>query len=802
LTPGRPLTRTALVALLLVTIAVSPSLGISAAQGTSWRSSLYPESWTPGYADGAGRFLHDFSYAGYHASERPIPTDPPGIRLDVTQSPYLADSTGAADATAAIQSAIDAVGAAGGGIVHLPAGLYRIAPRGPDPYALRIQRSGVILRGAGPDATRLFLSTSSVRNKQTIRVAPSGSASWTTPLAGTSQALRTDVDRPTTVLPLDGPPRFSPGDWVIIAHDTTEAWNHEHNMDCASYPSPCWNPNQIAPATFYRRVTGVDTTTNSITVDAPTRYFLRTRDNARAYRVAPHIEEVGVEDLAIGEQEHPGECAPGDQGENSAFPCNYETHGHDSVLFRHVVNSWVRNVRSYAPPSNPRGYHLLSDGIVLQRARHVTVEDVDLRKPQNRGGGGNGYPYTHEGNDNLIQRAAGYEGRHNFSFKTALANGNVIRDSYAFKGSLNSDFHRHLSMANLVENVTLDQEIFEADWRRDFGNVHALTGTQNVFWNIQSSAPRGGATYSVISNPFGWGLVVGTRGAAPGVRVAVTAGRTEPEDFVEGEGQGASLAPQSLSRNQLARRLAGPSPPTATPGSTGTPALGTATAPSPTPPATSAAGATSPPATATATATATARPATPSVIVSPTTAPAVGGRGFTLRSLDGQVQLTWSPGTAQTGYVLLRLGGVGTSAVIPVAGTATEATDRPPGFSCYALAALRGATAVALSDVLCVVFGPQLISAPRNMSIQLNQGTTSSLAWTPLTGATGLVLVALGTSRARALPAAATGASDDTRGVPACYVVAAVAGASLIGSSDIVCGIPGLSRGLSAEPSS
>ena len=53
-------------------------------------------------------------------------------RIDVTQSPYSADPTGATDATAAIQSALDACavvsanpGNAAGGSVYLPAGVYK-----------------------------------------------------------------------------------------------------------------------------------------------------------------------------------------------------------------------------------------------------------------------------------------------------------------------------------------------------------------------------------------------------------------------------------------------------------------------------------------------------------------------------------------------------------------------------------------------------------------------------------------------------------------------------------------------------
>src|SRR5688572_24690903 len=113
----------------------------------SWRSALYPVTWTPGTKDSLGRFLHDFSYAGYRGGESP-PTTPAGAILDVTLAPYGADPTGATDATAAIQGAIDAAGAAGGGVVYLPPGTYQLnAPAG-KPYCLVLDKSNVVLRGA------------------------------------------------------------------------------------------------------------------------------------------------------------------------------------------------------------------------------------------------------------------------------------------------------------------------------------------------------------------------------------------------------------------------------------------------------------------------------------------------------------------------------------------------------------------------------------------------------------------------------------------------------------------------------
>ena len=51
-----------------------------------WRSSLYPDAWTPAHTDAKGRFLHDFSYAGYRRGEHPIPDLTKRKRADIDLS--------------------------------------------------------------------------------------------------------------------------------------------------------------------------------------------------------------------------------------------------------------------------------------------------------------------------------------------------------------------------------------------------------------------------------------------------------------------------------------------------------------------------------------------------------------------------------------------------------------------------------------------------------------------------------------------------------------------------------------------
>lgn len=78
--------------------------------------------------------------------------------IDVTAAPYSADSSGATDARAAIQSAIDAAATRGGGVVFIPQGVYKIgyvANAGGTGAAGGLQlKTNVWLKGEGP-ATRL-----------------------------------------------------------------------------------------------------------------------------------------------------------------------------------------------------------------------------------------------------------------------------------------------------------------------------------------------------------------------------------------------------------------------------------------------------------------------------------------------------------------------------------------------------------------------------------------------------------------------------------------------------------------------
>jgi hypothetical protein len=79
--------------------------------------------------------------------------------------------------------------------------------------------------------------------------------------------------------------------------------------------------------------------------------------------------------------------------------------------------------------------------------------------------------------------------------------------------------------------------------------------------------------------------------------------------------------------------------------------------------------------------------------------------------------------------------------------------------------------------------------------IQLNQSSMTTLAWTPPGGQTGYTVFTIPLNGAPAgsftLAAPLRRTMHDTAGVPTCYVVAAMSGAAIAGTSDLLCALPG-----------
>ncbi|HEY9250427.1 MAG TPA: glycosyl hydrolase family 28-related protein [Rariglobus sp.] len=512
------------------------SASVAAGPTGPWRSALFPEDWTPGYKDAEGRFLHDFSYAGYHSGEKPLPAVEAAV-IDAVAA-FGADPSGAKDSAQAIQSAIDAAQAGGGGVVYLPAGTY-LCSKG-----LLIKRDRIVLRGAGPSLTQLVFSGREKRDDAGITIQGN-------PSLLNETALVNDAPQLTRTLDVADASRFKVGDDVDVSWMITAGFVAEHGM------TGTWSAHNGTRQVFFRvNITAINTTgtPHRIVVDAPLRYPAKIRDAVMLSRRNSYVEECGIERLSLSD----------------AMPVNNEGlwpagKRRRLVTLSHAKNCWIRDVHSFAPEGTG-GHQLYDKGFQVLRSKRITIEDCSLAHAQRREGGC-GYLYELSGsNDILLKNCSGVAGRHNFTSNWLFGNvGNVFLRCLSRDGALGdwknapgpSDFHHSLSIACLIDSSMVDDG-WDAANRGKTSAGAGHTVTQSVFWNCRGAG-------NIRSAQYGLGYLIGLA-ATLNVVTEVNLNEplqwwekqyvgTEPWDFVEGPGRNESLQPQSLYEEQLRMRL-------------------------------------------------------------------------------------------------------------------------------------------------------------------------------------------------------------------------------------------------------
>jgi hypothetical protein len=536
--------------------------GLSA---VAWQSSLYPSNWQNNvnanfYTD---KFIQDFSYAGYHRGETAIPFINQNV-IDVTKSPYNADNKGVNDATNAIQKAIDDVSLSGG-VVYLPEGIYKLNPSDRN-YCLRITKSNIVIRGQDTGKTRLLCTATYMRSKSIILIEPLNSSWWySVPSTGVVTVTK-NLTGPTNIIPLSDVSNFKKNDWVILRNSITDAWITEHN-------EPNWlgYGSTLIGILYCRQILDINTSNKTVTIDVPIRYSLLTRDNVIMYRAPAMLEEVGIENLSIGNVENTKASGWGEEDYNTNGTAAYDCHNAYCIEINNSRNCWIRNVSSFKPDNNKSGCHFLSCGIFLYQCRAVTLENCRFGYVQYGGGGGNGYIYRISSNECLLKNCIAKYSRHGYVFALMSASGNVITGCWDIKTKFQtgitgnesnsggaSDHHMHFSHSNLIDSCFTKDSYFAAAYR-PYGSTpqHLITAAHSVYWNINGSGTL--YSYCVWSQQARYGYVIGTSGSVYSVRTnetsAGSASRTDPVDHTECIGSGSSLTPQSLYNDQLLKRI-------------------------------------------------------------------------------------------------------------------------------------------------------------------------------------------------------------------------------------------------------
>jgi hypothetical protein len=494
-----------------VFFSASPALPAAPAYSQLWGEA--GEKWSA-----AGR-LPDFSRAGYHQGERPIPELPRATNV----RDFGAVGDGTTDDTRAIQAALDATPA---GAVYLPPGRYLVSD------FIRITRSGVVLRGAGPEQSILWfprgLDAIHPRARKTATGGPASGYSFDgafVTLEGNTQskklaAVTALAQRGDCEIEVDRSAGLTVGQLVLLVVGETPDQSlktYLYNGD----PGDIAKGKQRGTQQLFRIIALAG---NRVTVDRPLRFETRTewRPELRAFN--PTVTESGIE--------HLGFAFPG-----TKYRGHFKEDGHNAIELRSVFNCWVRDVAIH---NGDLGVNVVAsgntlDGILL--TADIARGTVDAGVPDCTG---HHAIQLKNSEDNLVTNfdvRAPYV--HDLSVERA--SGNVFAQG---RGTdLNFDHHKDTPYENLFTDIDCGRGT--RVWRNGGGpSLGRPSAGWSTFWNIRAAG-------FIAPPPQGWGPATMNFVAVRTKHPSKTDGTAPWWEAISP----ASLEPANLHAAQFARRL-------------------------------------------------------------------------------------------------------------------------------------------------------------------------------------------------------------------------------------------------------
>jgi len=460
--------------------------------GESELYGLRGELWEP-----EGR-LPDFSHAGYMGEGG----EPPEVPVVVDVSDFGAVGDGIADDTAAFQQAI---AEATEGAVFIQPGSYRLTD------VLYIEKSGVVLRGAGSDETTLKFERS-LEELQGERPQWSwnGGLIWirqTEAPVVVAEVLES-MPRGTVEISVNDTLGFAAGDLVVLSvTDDSGALGLEFHNQQSTGGDCTWQQ----PMRFDWPVEIAEVKDGQLTLAQPTRLNLDATWSPRI-RTIPYLRGVGVENLTIAFPE------------DESYAGHLQEPGFNAIFMEGgVQDSWVRNVHISNADNG-----VLTD----QFSKRLTVRGLTLSGRW----GHHGLNVAYTADSLFSEIHFENDWIHEFTFDHR-SNGNVVERISADIQSVSLDHHRDGSHENLFT---------ESDAKVNWVSGGSLcagprAGARQTFWNM---APE------FLAPPWG-NIQVNLVGD-----LAVEDARSEDQAWYENVD---GLQPVNLYREQLAQRLGLPS---------------------------------------------------------------------------------------------------------------------------------------------------------------------------------------------------------------------------------------------------
>ncbi len=414
------------------------------------------EAWNP-----AGR-LPDFSFAGYHNGEVPPPTFPSGTSV----KEFGARGDGTNNDTQAFLAALKTVKA---GAIEIPPGRYVITD------ILEIERSGIVLRGAGTDKTTLVFPkplqeirpwwSQTTTGQKTSEYSWAGGLIWFKGSFGrlVLADVTAEAKRGETSLELSTTKTLHVSQRVQIFQQD----NPDNSLADELYSGDPGDTKNLKASTVARLVVHITKIQgNRISIDRPLRFAVKTQWHPQIRGFEPTVSECGVENLRL---EFP----------NVPYPGHFKEAGYNAVAFSDVADCWARDLLITNCDSGifPGGDFCTFDDIVFDCGR---APDATLHCT-----GHHGFDFT--GDDNLL---TGFDYREKFIHDLSVehcAAGNVIASGRGIDLCL--DHHVCAPYENLFTDI--DAGAGTRLWYCGGGSsLGKHSGARETFWNIRTQLPQ------------------------------------------------------------------------------------------------------------------------------------------------------------------------------------------------------------------------------------------------------------------------------------------------------------------------
>ena len=400
--------------------------------------------------DAKGNTIPDFSRVGYHQGDQAIPT----VAVVKTVTP---NEDG--DSQQLLQNAINEVAllpvnkAGFRGTILLKKGTYKIAG------TLHINKSGIVLRGEGENATKLIATGKGQRSL----IVFNGEGALKE-IKGT----RTKVKDPfvpvgTFLLTLTDASQFKVGDDIVVDRPGTDQWIKDLKMDQieARDGTKQWQAKEYNLA-FERRIVKIEG--NKITLDNPMVIEMEQKyGGAEVYKASfdGRINEVGIENMSI-ESEYANDTD--------------EDHGWVAVEFNKVENGWARKITA-----RHFGYAAVS---IKPSSKQITVSDSKCLDAKSVITGGRRYSFNNDGQLNLFMNLESTDARHDYVTGARTLGPNVFYQCKALRTHADIGPHHRWAVGTLYDNIQTDGEINVQD-RGNWGSGHGWAGVTQVLWNCK-----------------------------------------------------------------------------------------------------------------------------------------------------------------------------------------------------------------------------------------------------------------------------------------------------------------------------